>query len=233
MPLNQVKVGILDDPQRSAVLALSALSSQRGTMQGPANRGIAEPRHRPECSWSAGPFEVTVSNSCGAHHPRVSNQETRAPAPPLSALPIRPIGASPRYRAFAPGVSSEFSPQHPLQPLVSKGRRTRQPPRREVWIRLCIVHVEEVCAEQRDEGRGKGTRHEPRSIGIDRSLTKFATGREEAVMGIGTILIIVLVLLLVGALPTWPHSSNWGYFPSGGLGLVLLILLVLVLTGRL
>ena len=49
----------------------------------------------------------------------------------------------------------------------------------------------------------------------------------------GTILIIVLVLLLVGALPTWPHSANWGYFPSGGLGLVLLVLIVLALTGRL
>ena len=48
-----------------------------------------------------------------------------------------------------------------------------------------------------------------------------------------TILIIVLVLLLVGVLPTWPHSANWGYFPSGGLGLVLLILIILVLTGRL
>ena len=49
----------------------------------------------------------------------------------------------------------------------------------------------------------------------------------------GTILIIVLVLLLVGALPTWSHSSNWGYFPSGGLGLVVVVLLVLVLTGTL
>ena len=48
-----------------------------------------------------------------------------------------------------------------------------------------------------------------------------------------TILIIVLVLLLIGALPSWPHSANWGYLPSGGLGLVLLILVVLVLTGRL
>ena len=48
-----------------------------------------------------------------------------------------------------------------------------------------------------------------------------------------TILIIVLILLLVGALPTWPHSASWGYFPSGGLGLVLLILVVLALTGRL
>jgi Protein of unknown function (DUF3309) len=52
-------------------------------------------------------------------------------------------------------------------------------------------------------------------------------------MSVGTILLIVLVLLLVGALPTWQYSSGWGYFPSGGLGLVLIVLLVLVLTGRL
>jgi hypothetical protein len=48
-----------------------------------------------------------------------------------------------------------------------------------------------------------------------------------------TILIIILILLLVGALPTWPYSSGWGYYPSGGLGLLLLILIILVLTGRL
>jgi hypothetical protein len=48
----------------------------------------------------------------------------------------------------------------------------------------------------------------------------------------GTILLVILILLLVGALPTWPHSANWGYFPSGGLGLVLLVLVVLLLTGR-
>jgi hypothetical protein len=48
-----------------------------------------------------------------------------------------------------------------------------------------------------------------------------------------TILLIVLVLLLVGALPTWPYSSAWGYYPSGGLGLVLLIVVILALTGRL
>ena len=47
-----------------------------------------------------------------------------------------------------------------------------------------------------------------------------------------TILIILVVLMLLGAIPTWPHSRNWGYGPSGGLGLVLLILLVLFLTGR-
>jgi hypothetical protein len=52
-------------------------------------------------------------------------------------------------------------------------------------------------------------------------------------MSIGTILLILLVLLLVGALPTWPYSNAWGYYPSGGLGLVLIVLLVLVISGRL
>ena len=52
-------------------------------------------------------------------------------------------------------------------------------------------------------------------------------------MTIGTVLLIVLILFLVGALPTWPHSKSWGYYPSGGLGLVVLILLLLVLMGRL
>ncbi|MGA3194001.1 MAG: DUF3309 domain-containing protein [Terriglobales bacterium] len=47
-----------------------------------------------------------------------------------------------------------------------------------------------------------------------------------------TILLIVLVLLLIGALPTWPYSTGWGYYPSGGLGLVLIIVLVLALMGR-
>jgi hypothetical protein len=52
-------------------------------------------------------------------------------------------------------------------------------------------------------------------------------------MGLGTILLIVLVLMLIGAAPTWPHSRNWGYAPSGGLGLVLIIVVVLLLMGRL
>ena len=51
-------------------------------------------------------------------------------------------------------------------------------------------------------------------------------------MSIGTILLVLLILLLVGAFPTWPHSRNWGYGPSGGVGLVVLILLILLLTGR-
>lgn len=50
---------------------------------------------------------------------------------------------------------------------------------------------------------------------------------------LGTILIIILVLLLVGALPSWGHSRNWGYGPSGGLGLILVIVLILLLLGRL
>ena len=52
------------------------------------------------------------------------------------------------------------------------------------------------------------------------------------IMSIGTILLIVLILMLVGAVPAWPHSKNWGYFPSGGLGLVVVILLILVVLGR-
>lgn len=47
----------------------------------------------------------------------------------------------------------------------------------------------------------------------------------------GTVLLVVLILLLIGAIPTWPHSRNWGYGPSGGVGLLVIILLVLVLTG--
>jgi len=50
---------------------------------------------------------------------------------------------------------------------------------------------------------------------------------------LGTILIVVLVLMLVGALPTWPHSRQWGFYPSGGIGLILVILIILLLLGRL
>lgn len=51
-------------------------------------------------------------------------------------------------------------------------------------------------------------------------------------MSLGTILLIVLVLILLGVIPTWPHSRNWGYGPSGAIGLVLVVLLILVLLGR-
>jgi len=51
-------------------------------------------------------------------------------------------------------------------------------------------------------------------------------------MTLGTILLIVLILLLIGAIPSWPHSRSWGYGPSGGLGLVLVVVIVLLLMGR-
>jgi hypothetical protein len=51
-------------------------------------------------------------------------------------------------------------------------------------------------------------------------------------MSVGTILLIILILILLGALPAWPHSRSWGYGPSGGLGLIVVILLILVVMGR-
>lgn len=51
-------------------------------------------------------------------------------------------------------------------------------------------------------------------------------------MTLGTLLLVLLILMLIGAIPSWPHSKNWGYAPSGGLGLLVIILIVLLLTGR-
>jgi len=51
-------------------------------------------------------------------------------------------------------------------------------------------------------------------------------------MTLGTIFLIVLVLILIGVLPTWPHSRSWGYYPSGGIGLVVVVLVILILMGR-
>lgn len=51
-------------------------------------------------------------------------------------------------------------------------------------------------------------------------------------MSLGTVLLLVLILMLAGAIPTWPHSKNWGYGPSGGLGLVVLIVIILLVMGR-
>lgn len=51
-------------------------------------------------------------------------------------------------------------------------------------------------------------------------------------MGIGTILLIILIILLIGAVPSWPYSSGWGYYPSGGIGLILIVVIVLLLMGR-
>ena len=77
------------------------------------------------------------------------------------------------------------------------------------------------------------------AISRDRSETAARGGSESFQvvernnnMSLGTILIIILILVLIGALPTWPYSSGWGYYPSGGLGLIVLIIVILVLMGR-
>jgi Protein of unknown function (DUF3309) len=57
-------------------------------------------------------------------------------------------------------------------------------------------------------------------------------GKERGTPMLGTILIIILILLLIGALPTWPYSGGWGYYPGGGVGLILIIVIILVLVGR-
>jgi len=57
-------------------------------------------------------------------------------------------------------------------------------------------------------------------------------GNQQNIMSLGTILLVLVILMLLGALPTWPHSRNWGYYPSGGLSLILTILIVLLLLGR-
>ena len=49
---------------------------------------------------------------------------------------------------------------------------------------------------------------------------------------IGTVLLVILILLLLGAFPTWPHSRSWGYYPSGGIGLILVVVIILLLLGR-
>ncbi len=64
-------------------------------------------------------------------------------------------------------------------------------------------------------------------------FSKTSPQRKEYTVSLGTIVILIAILMLFGSFPTWGHSKNWGYGPSGGLGLVVIILLVLVLTGRL
>jgi hypothetical protein len=64
------------------------------------------------------------------------------------------------------------------------------------------------------------------------SLRNMSDNSQERRKTMGTILIVILILALVGVIPTWPHSKSWGYYPSGGIGLVLLIVLILLLMGR-
>jgi hypothetical protein len=79
-------------------------------------------------------------------------------------------------------------------------------------------------------------------LGLNRSANIHSRERLESgtsdrpsrrsIMSLGTVLLIILILLLIGALPTWPYSSGWGYYPSGGIGLVLVIIVILLLVGR-
>ena len=76
-----------------------------------------------------------------------------------------------------------------------------------------------------------GKRSGCKAGGVHRPSTRDGVRKGDEMLG--TVLLVIVILMLVGTLPTWPHSSTWGYFPSGGLGLVVLILLILLLTGRL
>jgi uncharacterized membrane protein YkgB len=70
-------------------------------------------------------------------------------------------------------------------------------------------------------------------LATDPNRDELSNSVEERSMSLGTILIIVLILMLIGVVPTWPHSRDWGYAPSGVLGTVLIVLIVLFLLGRL
>jgi hypothetical protein len=65
-----------------------------------------------------------------------------------------------------------------------------------------------------------------------RVVTVLTSTFEETFMSLGTILLILLILMLIGAIPSWPHSKSWGYGPSGGIGLVVVIVIVLLVLGR-
>jgi len=69
-------------------------------------------------------------------------------------------------------------------------------------------------------------------VGLWKVSTKIYPTKNNKTMSLGTILLVLLILMLIGAFPTWPHSKSWGYYPSGGLGLVAVILLILILLGR-
>jgi hypothetical protein len=70
-------------------------------------------------------------------------------------------------------------------------------------------------------------------LSFDANVCACRVGKERGSAMLSTVLIIILILLLIGALPTWPYSTGWGYYPGGGLGLILIIVIILVAAGRL
>src|SRR5262249_50681178 len=125
--------------------------------------------------------------------------------------------AARRHLAVAACAACEHSP-----PLLSV--MPRQP---EKFLKLCV---------ETDRSAGGSAELTPqRLVASDGYILGRSHARVifqmEAIM-LGTILLVILILLLIGALPTWPHSAGWGYYPSGGLGLVVIIILILLLLGR-
>ena len=78
--------------------------------------------------------------------------------------------------------------------------------------------------------KGPNDRDRGSVMGTNSSLAGCSCHKEATMLG--TVLLIILILLLIGALPTWPYSSGWGYYPSGGVGLIVIILIILLLMGR-
>ena len=142
-------------------------------------------------------------------------------------------------------------------PALSPNRRSKFRLKRTAWPFIPIPRPASVSRLVPDENTGKllkvwwgFTPYRPRCFRVMLSCHEWPTApskrkygkspiaaggahsdRERTFM-LGTVLVVLLILLLLGALPTWPHSKNWGYGPTGGLGLVLVILVVLVLLGK-
>jgi hypothetical protein len=96
---------------------------------------------------------------------------------------------------------------------------------------VAIQKVPTEASGRRTAGKGRaGTSSRHKTFSAGNNVIDYIRG--DLIMSLGTILLIVLILILVGAIPTWPHSSGWGYYPSGGIGLVLVIVLILILLGK-
>lgn len=121
----------------------------------------------------------------------------------------------------------------------SAGCKWRSPPGHCTFFAFISIWYFKGSQESRREGR-RGLRALPVPAGRAGTIPKketlvvpFRQSLMELFMSLGTILLIILILLLIGAIPTWPYSAGWGYYPAGGVGLILIIVLILLLLGRL